>query len=213
MTMDFATLASTRRSIRKYTPEDVDLDDIRECVRTAVTAPSGCNSQCWKFVVVRDRSMIDKLADAVSAAVVATAKGLSLEDETYLESKIRFSTFFRSAPVCVAVFMTRLDYYDKRMEAAYEAAGVSHEDAMEALSDPDILSIGAAVQTFLLALHEKGYGACWMNEPAFARAEISRLLGVGPEARFMSLIPVGRPAYAPKSKAYKPLDEVLTVVG
>ena len=56
----FAQLAATRRSIRKFEDRDIPFEDIEECIRIAVTAPSGCNSQCWKFVAVKDREVIGR---------------------------------------------------------------------------------------------------------------------------------------------------------
>jgi nitroreductase len=50
-----------RRSIREYTSEpikDSDLDLILEAERQA---PSGENSQCWRFVVVKDPELCRKL--------------------------------------------------------------------------------------------------------------------------------------------------------
>jgi nitroreductase len=210
--MDFRTLASSRRSIRKYTPEDIDVQDIVECIKTAATAPSGCDSQCWKFVVVHNRTVMDKLADAVAAAVVRMAAELGIEDPAYVEAKKRGVTFFKNAPILVAVFMTNLEYYDKRMEEGYLRSGLTHEAVMRELSEPDVLSIGAAVQNFLLAVHEKGYGACWMNEPILAREAIGEILGAGAGEKLMSLIPIGRPAYTPKNKTYKPLEEIVTLI-
>jgi nitroreductase len=211
--MDFRTLASTRRSIRKYTQDDIGTDEIVECIKTAVTAPSGCNSQCWKFVVVHEKAVVDKLAEAVSAAVVKTAGELGLDDDAaYVEGKIRMTTFFRNAPILVAVFMTKLDYYDARMEAGYIRKGYSGAAIMEALSNPDILSIGAVIQNLLLAVHEKGYGACWMNEPILAKEEISKILGASADMKLMSLIPIGRPAYAPKGKTYKPIANIVDII-
>ena len=211
--MDFRELASTRRSIRKYTQDDIGTDEIVECIKTAVTAPSGCNSQCWKFVVVHDKAVMGKLSEAVAAATAKTAGELGLgEDAAYVDGKIRATTFLAHAPILVAVFMTKLDYYDSRMEEAFKRAGRSADALMEALSYPDVLSIGAVIQNLLLAVHEKGYGACWMNEPVFAKAEISAILGASADMKLMSLIPIGRPAYTPKNKAYKPIEEVVKII-
>ena len=71
-----------------------------------------------------------------------------------------------------------------------------------------MLSVGAAIQNMLLAIHQKGYGACWMNEPVIAAKEIHTLLNVPEEHRFISLIPVGDPAYIPRHKDMKPFDEI-----
>ena len=210
---DFYSLASTRRSIRKYTDEDIPVDEILDCIKTAVTAPSGCNSQCWKFVVVHNKDVLYRLGKAVvdQLDVVLTELAVA-DDENYLESKHLMVRFFTHAPVCVAVYMTKLDYYDKKMEAGYLAKGYSHQAIMDSLSNPDILSIGAAIQNLLLAVHEKGYGACWMNEPVLAKEGISKILGLAPEEKLMSLIPIGHPAYTPRSKVYKPISEIVKVI-
>ncbi len=211
--MDFHSLASTRRSIRKYTDEDVGVEAILECIDTAVTAPSGCNSQCWKFVVIHNPEMLERLAAALSDKLAELIDSLGLKDDgTYLESKIKMATFFKKAPVCVAVFMTKLDYYDKKMESGFLDKGYSPEEVMDLLSNPDTLSIGAAIQNLLLAAHERGLGACWMNEPILAKDSISAILGMAPEDKLMSLIPIGHPAYQPKAKHYKPISEIVKVI-
>jgi nitroreductase len=84
---------------------------------------------------------------------------------------------------------------------------------MERLSWPDVLSIGAAIQTMLLAIHDLGYGACWMNEPAIAAGRMNEVLGVPAEQRFVSIIPVGRPAIAPRPKTMKDRASVFTLMG
>lgn len=59
--MNFHELSQKRFSARKFTDEQVsqaDLDYILECVRLA---PSACNKQPWKFVVVRSDEAKRKL--------------------------------------------------------------------------------------------------------------------------------------------------------
>jgi nitroreductase len=164
--------------------------------------------------VVHDKAVMGKLAEAVAAAMKRTAGELGLgEDAAYVDGKIRATTFFARAPILVAVFMTELDYYDVRMEDAFKRAGRPAAAIMEALSYPDVLSIGAVIQNLLLAVHEKGFGACWMNEPVFAKEEISTILGAASDMKLMSLIPIGRPAYAPKGKTYKPIEEIVKIIG
>lgn len=209
----FHTLAETRRSIRKYTEEDVPVCEIIDCLKTAVTAPSGCNSQCWKFVVIHNKTVLEEASKILCKKQKEVLDSLSMTyDETYLEARNKMLTFFTKAPVCVAVFMTKLDYYDKRLEAAFFANGYTYKELMETYGNPDILSIGAAVQNFLLAVHEKGYGTCWMNDPVIAREELSALFGMTDGEVLMSLIPVGVSAYNPRAKKYKPMDDVVKVM-
>ncbi len=210
---DFYSLASTRRSIRKYKDVDVPVSDIVECVKIATTAPSGCNSQCWKFVVIHDKKILDDLSKIIEVRQVEELKKMNLEyDDAYLQGRIKALTFFRKAPVCVAVFMTEYDYYDRKYEDSLKANGYSYAQRMDLYGNPDLLSIGAAIQNFLLAAHEKGYGACWMNDPLVAREEISKYLGMTEEGKLISLIPVGLAEYTPREKKYKKTEDVLRII-
>ena len=62
--MDFERLAGCRQSDRKYRPQPVENDTLVRCLKAARVAPSACNSQPWKFVVVDDRDLLTGLADA-----------------------------------------------------------------------------------------------------------------------------------------------------
>jgi nitroreductase len=53
-----------RRSIRAYTGEPVNEQDIQSLLEAGMAAPSGSNRQPWHFVVVRDRETLQALARA-----------------------------------------------------------------------------------------------------------------------------------------------------
>ncbi len=55
---------SGRKSIRAYTDEPLTGDDIETLIRAAQMAPSAGNLQPASFVVVTDRAMRDRLAEA-----------------------------------------------------------------------------------------------------------------------------------------------------
>ena len=54
----------SRRSIRKYTSEPVEEDDIRTLLEAAMAAPSASNRMPWHFVAITERQTLDRLADA-----------------------------------------------------------------------------------------------------------------------------------------------------
>jgi len=210
---DFYQLASTRRSIRKYLDKDVSIDEVIRCINTAVTAPSGCNSQCWYFVVISNKEKINKIAKCTENKIRSTFEHKGLENESdYIEGKVKGITLFKNAPICVAIYMTYMSYYDKKMEALYEKCGYSHDDLIRILGNPDLLSIGAVIQTFLLALHEKNIGTCWMNEPLIARDEIESEIGINDKGRLISLIPIGYSKYKPENKEYKKESEIMCII-
>jgi nitroreductase len=65
--MEFMDVIAKRISVRKYKPEmvsDADIEYVLECARLA---PSWKNSQCWKFIVVKDEKVKEQLASAGNA--------------------------------------------------------------------------------------------------------------------------------------------------
>ena len=78
-----------RRSIRHFSDAPVDRKLIMEALRAASWAPSGLNNQPWRFAVIRDESIKEKLA------------GLT-----------RYANSLRSAAVLIPVFLDRESSYD-----------------------------------------------------------------------------------------------------
>lgn len=52
--MKFKELCEKRQSCRHYTDKKVSDEDIRDILESVRLCPSACNSQPWKFVVVKD---------------------------------------------------------------------------------------------------------------------------------------------------------------
>jgi len=52
-----------RRSIRRFTAQDVSLDDEQRLIEAAFAAPSSNNGRPWHFVVVRDAKTRARLAE------------------------------------------------------------------------------------------------------------------------------------------------------
>ena len=62
------SLLLRRKSIRKYTNEPIKKEVITTLLKAAMQAPSANNQQPWKFIVVDDRELLDKLSTACSGA-------------------------------------------------------------------------------------------------------------------------------------------------
>ncbi len=52
----------SRKSVRSYTDEPVSPEQVETLLKAAMAAPSGRNMQAWRFVVVRDQAVKEKLA-------------------------------------------------------------------------------------------------------------------------------------------------------
>lgn len=60
--MDFKDLIQTRRSMRKFTEEQLSQDDVVALMRAALMSPSSKGMHAWEFVLVDDKDMLRKLA-------------------------------------------------------------------------------------------------------------------------------------------------------
>ena len=54
----------SRRSVREYTDRPVSEEQATDLLRAAMAAPSAGNQQPWQFVVVRERAVLEALAEA-----------------------------------------------------------------------------------------------------------------------------------------------------
>jgi len=71
--MEVISAIQARRSIRRYKADPVKEEDLKVILEAARWAPSWRNSQCWRFVVVRDPRVKAELADALSPGNAATS--------------------------------------------------------------------------------------------------------------------------------------------
>jgi nitroreductase len=93
--MNFLDLANTRYSVRNYKNTPVPRAKINRCIEGARLAPSACNSQPWKFLVVDEPGI---KADAAKAA---------------FEGTLDFNHFALKAPVLILVVSERQKIFAK----------------------------------------------------------------------------------------------------
>ncbi|MBE3112963.1 MAG: nitroreductase family protein [Acidobacteria bacterium] len=92
----FQKILRGRRSIRRYLPAPVDPEKIRVCLEAARLAPSAHNAQPWRFVVVDDPELKDRLTAAAFSGIYSGSK------------------FAAQAPV-ILVLLARLDRVADRL--------------------------------------------------------------------------------------------------
>lgn len=76
-----------RRSVRQYADKRVEKDKINRCLEAGRLAPSACNAQPWKFIVVDDAELKNKVASAARAEL------------------LNMNKFAQQAPVIIAIVM------------------------------------------------------------------------------------------------------------
>ncbi len=93
--MNFLDLVKSRKSVRKYLNQSVEREKIERCLEAARLAPSASNSQPWRFIVVDNQQLKDKVAR-----------------ETF-DRLITFNRFSLQAPVLVVIISERLNVVNK----------------------------------------------------------------------------------------------------
>ena len=202
-----------RKSIRDYKDAVVPKEDILKMLDAATHAPSPKHQQNWHFVVVQDKEIINKMADAVSKSHEYIASLTKNEDEKkkFMRVLPYYINFQRSS--CAI-----LDYANeyKMVEEKILRENNVGEDIIEVMKSTQSAAqgIGAAVENFMLAATAMGYGTCYMTGPAHAKKEIEEIINFEkPEYSLMSIISLGVPAdETPDSPKRKPLEEVVTFI-
>ena len=57
-------LATKRKTARKFIKDSVNLEDVLYCIRVAAQAPSGANTQPWRFVIIDKLNFRERIRKA-----------------------------------------------------------------------------------------------------------------------------------------------------
>jgi len=74
MEKEFHNMLLIRHSIRKYTDEPIDGEQVKQLLEAALLAPSSKSSRPWEFVVVEDKEVLEKLAGCKPFGAAPIAK-------------------------------------------------------------------------------------------------------------------------------------------
>ncbi len=213
--MELATAITDRRSIRKYLDKDVPDELLIQAFELARWAPSGGNFQSWKFLVVKNRNIINEVAKVFQEKVDTFTNWPEAEEyrET-AESYRKNASFFREAPVLIVALSCG---YKSVADLILSKKGERDPLAMKMMENrrsapTGVQQIGGFVAHLLLVLHSLGLGACWMSGPLVAKGEIEEILEVPGSEDVVACIPVGYPAENPSAKPKKTVDELVVFV-
>jgi nitroreductase len=67
-------LITSRQSNRRYSDKPVEKEKLERIIEAGRMAPSACNAQPWKFIVVNDPGLIQKIAEAAAAKLIGMNK-------------------------------------------------------------------------------------------------------------------------------------------
>jgi len=182
--MELMEAIKGRRSIRRYTSKAVDYKTLETILEAARQAPSWANTQCWRFIVVRDSQTRNRLADT---AVEVTQSKLN-----------RGAEAMRVTPIAIVVC------------AELRKAGYSIEEPRGPVTDKGdwyMYDVALAMQNLTLAAHALGLGTVHIG--AFDAVKAAEVLGVPDGFAVVSMTPLGYPDESPKARLRKELAEIV----
>jgi nitroreductase len=182
--MEILEAIKTRRSIRKYKSTPVDEKMIETILEAARWAPSWHNNQCWRFVVVRNTEIKDKLAETLIVVDPGRPN--------------RAAEAIRNAPVAIVVC------------AEVGRSGYSSREPREPVTDKGdfwyMFDTALAMENLMLAAHSLGLGT--VPTGAFDAKKVAQILGVPLSFCVVSIAPLGYPDETPPARPRKELAEI-----
>lgn len=67
-------LVSKRKSIRNYIDKPIPKEDVLKCIEAARLAPSACNGQPWRFIVIDDPLLKNKICERAFSGIYSINK-------------------------------------------------------------------------------------------------------------------------------------------
>jgi len=174
-------LLTTTRSVRKRLDLDrpVEPEVVLDCIRIAQQAPTGSNSQGWRWIVVTDADKRAKLAELYEQGggdYIRAARD-TVEDGTQTRRVYDSAVFLMDILARVPVHV--IPCIEGRLGSTHPAAGGGLYG-----------SILPAVWNFQLAARARGLGTCLTTLHLFKHDETSELLGIPDDYTQVALLPL-----------------------
>lgn len=209
----FKDIIHGRRSVRKFTEQEVPIAEIEEIMDCARYAPSDTNSQTWEFIVIKNKETIKAIEQMTWDALYKKAdeagqRGFEKEGKLLTRSFGPYATAFGDAPVLIVCLAT--PYHSKFREKIFDPV----QFVPPAIWDEEgIKSSCLAIQNLMLAAHARGLGTCAMTGPILlAQDKMAEYLQVEPEKQINMVVALGYPKEQPKKLARKEVSEIVKYI-
>ena len=188
--MEFNQVVMSRRSVFKFLPNSVLVDDIYPLIEAAVMAPNHHLTQPWRFIWLGKQTQA-RLAEFYGEAKAAKA----MVPDAMLHERIKQKAIekFLTVPAILLV--------------------VCRLDRQPVIREEDLAATHCAIQNLLLAATDKGLGAQWSTHPMIYDTEVMAEVGVDTsKERCCAMIYMGYPDIIPPAPPRKSAQECLTLL-
>lgn len=195
---DLATLLRNRRSVRTYQDRPVERALLEQMLEAARWAPSPHGRQPWRFVVLTQQELKQRLAEQMGETWRANLQmdGQSEDIVNIRVVKSHQRILWAPAIIIPCLYLEDLDHYPDQKRQANEITMA-------------IQSLGAAVQNMLLMAYDLGLDTGWMCAPLFCPEVTCNALDLDKRLIPHALITVGYAAADPVRRPRLPLDHLI----
>ncbi|ETX05086.1 nitroreductase family protein [Candidatus Entotheonella palauensis] len=180
---DVFDIIHTTRAMRRLKPDPVPDELIRKILEAGICAANGSNRQTWRFLVVKDRAIKERVQHFYKRAFdewvgpryqnSAPPPGSTAEKYTRQHAAVEYLTdHFHEAPVWIVACLDEGDSTPNRASGA---------------------SIYPAVQNMLLAARALGLGATLTSRHLRYEEEVEATLGLPKGVHSYAILPIGYP--------------------
>ena len=166
----------TRRSTRDYLDTPLSEDTINKVIDAGRYAPTGLNLQPWRFIVVQNKEMLNKLSEYARPILAKNLEGRKDAGAINFLKRLQDKNFnlFYNAPLLILVIGSKNN----------------------ALTDYDC---SMCAENMMLAAHSLGIGSCWIGGASVIQQseEIMAELKITPNYKIIAPLIFGYPKTIP----------------
>ncbi len=199
--MDVLEAIEKRRSIRKFKSEKITEEQIGKLIEAARLAPSGCNVQPWRFIIVKDKKLKNKLCGASynqkfieDAPIVIVCCGDLL---SWKRTKEKTEELLRTGEINLS---------DETQRALEERADIAISTEIRNRIPTTLMNVAIAIEHIILEAVELGLGSCWVR--LFDDKTVKRLLKIPDHIHVVALLPIGVPDEDPSPRSRLSVSEI-----
>jgi nitroreductase len=190
-----------RRSIRKFKSDKIAHDILEELIDAARLAPSNGNTQPWRFKIVVDQDIKNKLSEAAYGQKFVAKAPAIIVCCTHLEK-------YADDVAAGAKYLANIQAIDYEF---VDNTIIPYVEFLHTLSPTQLriiasLNVAIAIEHIMLRALDYGLGTCWVTAN---NEKVCELFNWDENTYVVALLPIGYPAENPTPRKRHCLAEII----